>query len=164
MNGGYEQRVSIKFCFKAGLSATETPALVQKAYGTEALNRSKGFRWYSRFRDGRELVEYDERGGRPKSTRTDVNIAAVAADLVKNDCRIAWRMIAESLNTPKIVVLRILKEDFCSRDFFLLHDNASAHKATSVCQIWNQKYVTTLYHPPYSPDLSPPDYFLFPRL
>ena len=27
-----------------------------------------------------------------------------------------------------------------------------------------QKKVTTLYHPPYSPDLSPPDYFLFPKL
>jgi len=24
--------------------------------------------------------------------------------------------------------------------------------------------VTALYHPPYSPDLSPPDYFLFPEL
>jgi hypothetical protein len=24
--------------------------------------------------------------------------------------------------------------------------------------------VTTLYHPPYSPDLSRPDYFLFPKL
>jgi hypothetical protein len=27
-----------------------------------------------------------------------------------------------------------------------------------------QKYVTTLYQPPYSSDLSPPDYFLFPKL
>jgi transposase len=27
-----------------------------------------------------------------------------------------------------------------------------------------QKNVTTLYHPPYSPDLSPPEYFLFPKL
>jgi hypothetical protein len=26
------------------------------------------------------------------------------------------------------------------------------------------KKVTTLYHPSYSPDLSPPDYFLFPKL
>jgi hypothetical protein len=39
--------------------------------------------WYSQFRDGRELAEDDERSGRPKSTRTEVNIAAVA-DLVKN--------------------------------------------------------------------------------
>jgi hypothetical protein len=36
-----------------------------------------------RFRDERELVEDDERGGRPKSTRSGVNIGAVAADLVK---------------------------------------------------------------------------------
>jgi len=70
----------------------------------------KRFRWYSRFRDGRELVEDDERGSRPKSTRTEINIAAVA-DSVKNERRIASRMIAESLNIPKTVVLRILKED-----------------------------------------------------
>jgi hypothetical protein len=100
MDGGNEQRVAIKFCFKAGLSATETLLLVQKAYGNEGLNRSNVFRWYSRFRDGWELVEDDDRGGRPKSTRTEVNIAAVAADLVKNDRRIASRMIAESLNIP----------------------------------------------------------------
>jgi hypothetical protein len=55
-----------------------------------------------------------KRGGRPKSTRTDVNIAAVA-DLVKNDHRIASRMIVESLNIPKTVVLRIVKEDLGKR-------------------------------------------------
>jgi hypothetical protein len=81
---GNEQRVAIKFCFKAGLSATETLVLVQKVYGNEALNRSNFLRWYSRFREGRELVEDDEGGGRPKSTRTEVNIAAAAADLVEN--------------------------------------------------------------------------------
>jgi hypothetical protein len=97
MDGGNEHRVAIKVCFKAGLSATETLVLVQKAYGNEALNRSNVCRRYSRYRDGRELVEDDERGGRPKSTRTVVN-AAVAADLVKNDRRISSRMLAESLN------------------------------------------------------------------
>jgi len=57
MDGGNEERVAIKFCFKAGLSATETLGRVQKAYGNEALNRPNVFRWYSRFRDGRELIE-----------------------------------------------------------------------------------------------------------
>jgi histone-lysine N-methyltransferase SETMAR len=33
-----------------------------------------------------------------------------------------------------------------------------------VCQFLTPKNVTTLYHPPYSPDLSLPDYFLFPKL
>jgi len=114
-DGGNEQRVTIKFCFTASLlSETETLVLVQKAYGNEALNWSNVFKWYYRFRDRRELVEDDKRADHPKSTRTEVNIAAVA-DLVKKDRRIASRMIAESLNIPKTIVLRILKEDLGKR-------------------------------------------------
>ena len=59
-------------------------------------------------------MENDESGGRPKLIRTEINIAAVA-DLVKNDRRIASRMIAESLKISKIAVLRILKEDLGKR-------------------------------------------------
>ena len=51
------------------------------------------------------MIEDDERGGRPKSTRTEVNNVAVA-DMLKNDRRIASIVIAESLNIPKTVVLR----------------------------------------------------------
>jgi hypothetical protein len=60
-------------------------------------------------------------------------------------------------------IQRVRPAAFCCRDFFLLHDNASAHKAASVCQFLTHKNVTTLFHPPYCPDLSPPDYFLFPN-
>jgi hypothetical protein len=56
---------------------TETPVLLQKAYGNEVMNRSNVFRRYFRFGDGRELIEVDEIGHRPKSTRTEVNIANV---------------------------------------------------------------------------------------
>jgi len=48
-------------------------------------------------------------------TQTQVNIAAAAADLVKNDRQNTSRMIAESLNTPRTVGLRILKEDLGKR-------------------------------------------------
>ena len=92
MDGGNEQRVAIKFCFKASLSTTETLVLVQKAYGNGVLNRSNVSRWHSRFPDGRELVENDERGGRPKWTGIEVDTAAVA-DLVKTDRRIASRIL-----------------------------------------------------------------------
>jgi histone-lysine N-methyltransferase SETMAR len=61
-------------------------------------------------------VENDERG-HPKSIRTEANIAAVA-NLVKNDRRIESRMIAESLNIPKAVVIRILKGDLGKRKLF----------------------------------------------
>jgi len=62
-------------------------------------------------------------------------------------------------------IQRLRPAVLCSRDsFFVLHDNAPVHKAASVCQFWTPKNVTNLYHPPYSSDLSPPDYFLFPNL
>jgi len=36
-------------------------------------------------------------------------------------------------------IQRVLPAAFCSRDFFLLHDNAPAHKAASVCQFQTPK-------------------------
>jgi len=56
------------------------------------------------------LVEDKERGGCPKSNRTEVNIATVS-DLVKSDYRIASRMLAESLIISKTVSRRILREE-----------------------------------------------------
>jgi len=61
-------------------------------------------------------------------------------------------------------IQRVRPAAFCSRDFFLLHGNAPAHKAASVCQFLTPKNVTTLYRPLYCPDLSPPGYFLYPKV
>jgi len=44
-------------------------------------------------------------------------------------------------------IQRVRPAAFYSRDVFLLHDNAPAHKAASVCQFLTPKNVTTLYHP-----------------
>ena len=46
----------------------------------------------------------------------------------------------------------------------LLHDNASSHKCEVVKSFLASEKVKVLNHPPYSPDLSPFDFFLFPRL
>jgi hypothetical protein len=40
MDLSMEQRLAIKFCFKAGKSATETIQMVNAAYGDQALSRS----------------------------------------------------------------------------------------------------------------------------
>jgi hypothetical protein len=106
-------RVVIKFCFKPCISATKTLVLVQKAYGNETVNWSKFLGGILDFETERKLLEDDERGGQSKSTRNEVNNAAVT-DLVKNGRRIASRII-ESLDIPKTVVLRILKEDLGKR-------------------------------------------------
>ena len=46
----------------------------------------------------------------------------------------------------------------------LLHDNASSHKCEVVKSFLSSEKVKVLNHPPYSPDLGPCDFFLFPRL
>jgi len=52
-----EQREAIKFCVKAGKSAVETIKLINKDYGSAAMRRANVYRWYARFRDGREDVK-----------------------------------------------------------------------------------------------------------
>ena len=46
----------------------------------------------------------------------------------------------------------------------ILHDNASPHKANIVKELLESYQWEVLDHPPYSPDLSLPDFDLFPKL
>ena len=46
----------------------------------------------------------------------------------------------------------------------LLHDNAPDHKSATVQEYLKESGLDVLDHPPYSPDLSPCDFWLFPRL
>ena len=71
----------------------------------------------------------------------------------------------------KNVVLKKLKAHFKRRRpktwlkyLGLLHDNAPAHKARIVTEFLESEKVYVLPQPPFSPDLAPIDYFLFPKL
>ena len=50
------------------------------------------------------------------------------------------------------------------RGIKLLHDNARAHKSATVQEYLKECGLDVLDHPPYSPDLSPCGFWLFPRL
>ena len=54
-----EQRISIKFCFKIGKTATEAYQLLQQAYGEDPIGRTQVFGWFRRFKEGRTSVESD---------------------------------------------------------------------------------------------------------
>ena len=61
--------------------------------------------------------------------------------------------------------IRRVRPGMCeSGDWFLLHDKAPSHNATIVKEFFAQRKVTVLDHPPYSPDLAPTYYFLFPKV
>jgi hypothetical protein len=59
----------------------------------------------------------------------------------------------------------LLRPQFQERgSWFLLHDNARSHTAVSIKQFLAKQGIPKLKHPPCSPDLSPPGYFLFPKI
>jgi len=61
----------------------------------------------------------------------------------------------------------ILKEKRCgkfTKGVLFLHDNAPAHPALATQKKLAYLGFQCLYHPPYSPDLAPSDYHLFPGL
>ena len=50
------------------------------------------------------------------------------------------------------------------RTFLLHHDNATPHTATITLASLGENHMDMVPHPPYSPDLAPSDYFLFPEI
>ena len=57
-----------------------------------------------------------------------------------------------------------LRAFWAGKPWILHYHNAPAHTALSVKQFLVSKEITTLHHPPYSPNLAPCDFFLFPKL
>ena len=51
-----------------------------------------------------------------------------------------------------------------TKSWLLHHDNATAHNALSIRQFLAENNIAVLEQPPYSPDLAPCDFFLFPKL
>ena len=106
--------MAIKFCAKGGKSAVETIELITKAYGSADMSRAIVYRWYARFRDGREDVKDDARSGRPSTARTDENVESVRR-LLTEDRRTTLKMIADRSNIGKETVRRIVTEDLGKR-------------------------------------------------
>ncbi|GBM62569.1 hypothetical protein AVEN_95548-1 [Araneus ventricosus] len=78
----------------------------------------------------------------------------------------------QSVNGPFYVqVLKRLREEIrrkrpakCQGGWPLHHDNAPSHTSI-VLQTWlAEKNIRLLHQPPYSPDVAPSDFWLFPKI
>ncbi|UYV64507.1 hypothetical protein LAZ67_3001027 [Cordylochernes scorpioides] len=67
------------------------------------------------------------------------------------------RRVRESIRLKK-------SEMWSSKNWIIHHDNAPPHTATSVLTYLAKHDIQILQQPPYSPDLAPNDFFLFPKL
>ena len=67
-----------------------------------------------RFSEGRESVTDEERSRRPATSRTEENIVKVRR-IVRENCRLTVRSIAEHVNIDRETVRKILIEDLDMR-------------------------------------------------
>ena len=104
-----EQRSCVKFCFKNGISATETFKMLQKAFGEKCMSRASAFDWYKLFKEGRERVEDEERPGRPSTSINDQNINEIKK-LVLENRRITIRDLVDTLGISFGSIQAILKD------------------------------------------------------
>ena len=133
--------------------------MANAAYGDQALSRSNVFWWY-----GREDTEDDPRSGWTAECRNDNNVEMISQLLLQTR-HLSLRMLADEVNTGKDTVRKIVVEDLrkwkiSSRIF----PHSLTQRDNSQAVFWpNEKWLcsTTL---PYSPDLAPAGYFLFPKV
>ena len=159
-----EERYAIKFCFKLGKTATETYGMLQTAYGPSCVNRSSVFQWHKRFK------------ARPKKARQSKSTQKLMMIPFFDSMGIIYiHWVPTGITVNKEYYIEVLREFrktfrrkrpelFESGQWHFHQDNAPVHKSILVTDYLTQMGIKTVPHPPYSPDLAPSDFWLFPKL
>ena len=155
-----EERYAIKFCYKLGKNASETYGMLHTAFGASCMNGASVFEWHKRFKEGRESVRDYERCRRSKEVRTPVLIGQIK-NFKDKDHRVSIETISAQFDVSVGTVHTIIREELKMRKI--------CAKFVPMVLILVTPYLTklsnkTVPHPPYSPDLAPCDFCLFPKL
>ena len=145
--------------------------MLQQACQEQTLSRSTVFIWHKRFKEGREDVEDGPRGRRPSTSRNktffDVG-GMVHNEFLPQGQTVNQHVYKETLQGLLRSVREKRRDLWESNTWLLHHDNAPAHTAlSSVCltlKFLADKNITVLEQSPYSPDLAPCVFFLFPKV
>jgi len=148
-----EQKVCLKFCVANEISCADALKMLKKAYGDSTMSKTRAYEWFSAFKEGREVLEDLPRSGRPSTSTTNDNIEKIK-HLVLQNRRFSVRELASEVNIDKMTVHGIITN--------ILH--RATHRATIVADYKAKNSVNSVDHPPYSRDLAPCDFFLFPKL
>ena len=120
--------------------------MLQTAFRPSCMNRASVFEWHKRFKEGRESVRGDERCGRSK----EVNTPQLFGQRIRVRVTYSKRFLAKR---PAL---------FKSGQWHFHQDNTPAYNSILVTDYLTKMSIKTP-HPPYSPNLAPCDFCLFPK-
>ncbi|KAG5338923.1 MOS1T transposase, partial [Acromyrmex heyeri] len=158
-----DQRICIKFCVKNKIKCADAFRMLTVAYDEATLDRSNVYRWYKMFSEGREDVNDEERAGRPSTSTTDENIDEVKKIVLANR-RITKEYYLQVMRNLREAIRQKRPDLWKNKNWLLHHDNAPAHTSLLVREFLAKNNALMMPQPPYSPDLTSCDFFLFPKL
>ena len=127
---------------------------------TNALPYRTVERWVKAFRSGRNETADLQRTGRPSNPKEQIDTLSSLLTIHRR-----WTVRELSLEVSHQAVWRIMTSTFFAKHLHIvLHDNARCHVANNVTLLLRRWQWEILERPPYSPDMSPCDFDLFPKL
>jgi hypothetical protein len=107
----FEQRASIKFCIKLGKTGGETGRTMQDVFQEECVSQPHIYKWYRRFKAGREE---DDCEGTPVTVWSD-DAVVHAREIVCTDCRLMVYAVAEKVVVSYGTCHKIFHDDLNMR-------------------------------------------------
>ena len=145
---------------KGGKSFGDIKKLVDDVYGDMAHKKTQVYEILKRVKMGKNT---DDRRGFTKQKTADLIASAAAA--VAEDCRVSIQDLARAHGTLYGTISHILHSQLglVKKSARWVPKLLSTPRRWSRSS-WRKKRIKLLSHPPYSSELAPADYFLFPKL
>jgi histone-lysine N-methyltransferase SETMAR len=155
-----EQRLKVKFCVKLQKSPSSETWCYQ--YDPEAKRQFMEWR-----------MKNSPRPKKPRMSKSKIKTMLICLFDIRGT--IHFESVPKGTTVTQIFYVEVLKrltdamrhkrgKLWRDRSLILHHDNAPAYSSLRVSQFLAQKDISAMDHLPYSPDLAPADFWLFPKL
>ena len=163
MDKNIEQRIRLKFCIANGILCVELLKILQKAYGESTLLKTRAYEWYSAFKSGWDVVEDLPCSGRPSTSSTEVNIGKVK-EMVTENRHLSLKKIAAELSVSHESIRTILNDFLGMKRIAARLVPKDLNFLQKLNRLKAKNWTNIIKQPPYSPNMAPADFFLFPKL
>ena len=79
-----EQRAAVKFGFLLEKTGTETVDILKAAYKDDAIEKTQGLEWFSRFKSGQMSIDDQPLSGRSSTARTDGDVEKICEIILED--------------------------------------------------------------------------------
>lgn len=157
-----EQRVIIRFLHLRGMKPIEIHRQLSETCSDGVMDVKNVRSWVRQFKEGRTSCENKPKEPRPRTSRSEDMIARVE-QMVMEDRRLTGETYEDVLRTKFLPAL-LEKRPKKAAAVLFHQDNAPPHRAARVHQFFDDNNIEVVPHAPYSPDLAPSDFWLFPAM